>query len=94
MLSIILPVLIVLAILALAAWIIKRRFIDHKGISAGSQFVGRHVMMQFQDADKHRATEQIILQEEERKQDFSADGKKAGGDKGQDDGGNQDRSSI
>jgi hypothetical protein len=78
MLSIILPILIVLIILGLAIWVIKRRFIDHKGINAGSQFVGRHVMMQFQDADKHRASEQIIQQEEERKQDFSADDKDAG----------------
>lgn len=83
-LSIILPILIVAIILALAAWVVKRRFMDHKGISAGSRFVGRHVMMQFQDADKHRATEQVILQEEERKRDFSADNKDPSASKDED----------
>lgn len=78
MLSIIIPIVIVLLIIALAIWVIKRRFIDHKGINAGSQFVGRHIMMQFQDENKRSATEQVIQQEEEHRQNFSADDKDPG----------------
>ncbi len=73
--SLIVYVVLMFLILALCAWAIKRRFIDKKGIGGGGQFVGRHIMMQFQDADKKRATEQIIVQEEERRQYFAADDK-------------------
>jgi hypothetical protein len=73
--SLIVYVVLMLLILALCAWAIKRRFIDKKGIGGGGQFVGRHVMMQFQDADRKRATEQIIVREEERRQYFAADDK-------------------
>jgi hypothetical protein len=74
-----------LIILAFCVWIIKRRFIDKKGINAGSQFVGRHIMMQYQDAGKKRAVEQIILQEEKRQQDFSGEDPEPGPGNGPDD---------
>ena len=71
---------ILLLILAFCIWVVKRRFIDKKGINAGSQFVGRHIMMQFQDAEKKKAVEQIILQEEERQPDFSGEDPEPGSD--------------
>lgn len=71
--SLILSAAMLLLVLAFCIWVVKRRFIDKKGINAGSQFVGRHIMMQFQDAEKKKAVEQIILQEEERQQDFSGE---------------------
>ena len=83
--SLIVYVGLMFLILAFCAWAIKRRFIDKKGIGGGGQFVGRHIMMQFQDADKRRATEQIILQEEERVQYFADDDKDPGIDEDQDD---------
>jgi opacity protein-like surface antigen len=73
--SLITAAVILLLALAFAAWVIKRRFIDKKNIGGGSQFVGRHIMMQFQDADKKKATEQVIVQEEERKQYFAGNDK-------------------
>ena len=73
--SFITAAVMLLLILAFAAWVIKRRFIDKKSVGGGSQFVGRHILMQFQDADKKNATEQVIMQEEERKQYFAADDK-------------------
>ena len=80
--SLTLSAAMLLLILAFCIWVVKRRFVDKKGINAGSQFVGRHIMMQFQGAEKKKAVEQIVLREEERQQDFSGEDQKPGSGSG------------
>ena len=55
-----------------AVW---RHWVRKKWISSESQFVGRNVYSQFGDSDKRRAMEEVAFKEEEdREQDFDADG--------------------
>ena len=65
---------LLLAIFAFCAIVIKRYWIDKKPIGGTSQFVGRNVLQQFQNADRKESIEHVIyMEEEERKQDFDAD---------------------
>ena len=57
-----------------AVW---RHWVKKKWISAESQFVGRNVYSQFVDGDKKKAMEEVaFIEEEDREQDFDADGYK------------------
>ena len=63
-----------LGIFAFCAIVIKRYWIDKKPIGGTSQFVGRNILQQFQNADRKESIEHVIyMEEEERKQDFDAD---------------------
>ncbi len=63
--------LIILLIFAFCAIVIKRHWIDKRWINSESQFVGRNIYMQFQNADKKRAIEHVIFKkEDEKNQDF------------------------
>ena len=56
------------------AVIIKKFFIDKKYLG-GSQFVGRQIYEEFQNADGRESIEHVIyMEEEERQQDFSEEG--------------------
>lgn len=69
--SFIFMALILLAIFALCAYVIKRCWIDRKWFGSGSQFIGRHVYTQFQNADKRQAVEHIIFVEEDEREEAS-----------------------
>jgi hypothetical protein len=61
-----------LAIFVGGGYVIKRFFIDKKYFG-GSQFVGRQIYEEFQNADRRESIEQVIyMEEEERQQDFTA----------------------
>jgi hypothetical protein len=61
-----------LAIFVGAGFVIKRFFIDKKYFG-GSQFVGRQIYEEFQNADRRKSIEHVIyMEKEERQQDFSA----------------------
>ncbi len=53
------------------AVVIKRFFIDKKYLG-GSQFVGRQIYAEFQNADRKKNIDHVIyMEEEERQQDFT-----------------------
>ena len=61
------------AIMFGCAVVIKKFFIDKKYFG-GSQFVGRQIYGEFQNADRKKSLEHVIyMEEDERQQDFTAD---------------------
>lgn len=60
-------------IFAVCAIVIKRAFVDKKYFGGG-QFVGRQIYHSLQNADRKKAVEEVIYQEEdEDQQEFTAD---------------------
>ena len=71
---------LLLAIFAFCAVVIKRFWIDKKPIGGTSQFVGRNVLQKFQNADRKESIEHVIyMEEEERQVDFDADDDRTNG---------------
>ena len=52
--------ILLLVIFAFCTVVIKRYWIDKKQIGGTSQFVGRNVLQQFQNADRKDAIEHVI----------------------------------
>lgn len=59
---------ILIALFIFCAVIIKRYWIDKKSVTAGSQFVGEYLMMQYQNNDKKKAMHEVIYQKEEKEE--------------------------
>ena len=63
-------ILLSLGFLILVICVIKRRFIDKKQVSMGTQFVGENLLMQYQAEDKKKASEHVIyMRDEEEAED-------------------------
>jgi hypothetical protein len=55
------------AVFALLAWVIKRHFIDRKWLSDGSRFIGRNVYEQWQNSDEQNRIEYVMFVEQEER---------------------------
>jgi hypothetical protein len=59
---------ILAGIIIACAAVIVRRFVMKKMITAGSQYVGQNIYLQYQNADRKRAVEEVIYQNDGEKQ--------------------------
>lgn len=63
-----------LGFLILVIYVLKKRFIDKKQITMGTQFVGENLLMQYQAEDKKNASEHVIyMRDEEEIEDEDGD---------------------
>ncbi|MCP4727567.1 MAG: hypothetical protein GY863_21185 [bacterium] len=60
--------LVLLAFFLFCIWVVKRRWIDKKEVSASSQFVGENIIMNFSDAEKKKAMQEIVYQRDEKEE--------------------------
>ena len=60
-------------ILAGAFIVIHKRWIGRKSIMYGAQFTAQSVYLQYQNRQKKKSVEHVLLQREERKQDVEGD---------------------
>ena len=65
--SVLLPVVIILGILAMCGWVIKRRFIDKRWPGSASQFITRVIYSQYETQEHIEATREMNFTEEEDK---------------------------
>jgi hypothetical protein len=60
-------------ILAEAFIVIQKRWINRKSIMYGAQFTAQNILLQYQNRQKKKSVEHVLLQREERKQDVEGD---------------------
>jgi len=66
--------LLLLALLALCGWFIKRRFIDKRWPGPGTQFVTRMIYKQYETQEHREATDEMeFVEEDERDEDHGGD---------------------
>jgi hypothetical protein len=73
LLSLLLVVFIFFIILAGSFIVVKRRWFNRKATMYGAQYTAQNIFLQYQNRQKKKSVEHVLLQKEERKQDVEGD---------------------
>ncbi len=60
---------ILIALFSLCSVVIVKRFVSKEMINAGNQYLGQNIYMQYQNADKKQAIEEVMFRKEDDRQD-------------------------